>query len=134
MPNGLDEDQLAILQKDFTAEYRERMEAYRNARCLWCVASSGGYIFVSNPYWLPALGWTEGDLDHKSIFTLLRADELARVLDGVSQMQYQDLDQELIHLRRKDGTYCLFLCWLQRWQTKSSGVRVTYLTAIPVDE
>lgn len=134
MPNGPKPDEIEYLQHEFTNAYRERIEKFRRACCLWCVATSDGYIVISNPHWLPALGWTADNLNHKNIFTLLREDESARILDKVSKMLFQDIEEEWVHLRRADGGYSLFLCWFQKWQVKETGMRVTYMTGVPSDE
>lgn len=133
MPNGPNPDELEYLQHEFTDAYRARIEKYRAACCLWCVATSDGYIVITNPYWLSALGWTKDELNHKSIFGLLKPEESAQILDKVSHMLFEDIEEELIYLRHKDGSHSLFLCWFQKWQVKSTGIRITYMTGVSVD-
>lgn len=133
MPNGPNEDEIAYLQNEFTTAYKERIYKYEKACCLWCVCTSDGYIAISNPFWLSALNRTKSELHYKSLFGMFHPDETAQMLDRVSKLPFQDIDEELLHLRHKDGSHRLFLVWFQKWQEKSSGARITYMTAVPVD-
>lgn len=131
MPNGEHEDEIAYLQGEFTSAYKERIGKFDEAQCLWCVVTSDGYIAISNPYWLTALGRSKGELHYKSLFGLFHPDEAKQILDRVSKLPFEDIDEEPLHLRHKDGSHRLFLVWLQKWQEKSSGAKVTYMIGIP---
>ena len=131
MPNGTHD--IERIQREFTEAYRETVDLFAHARCLWAIITHDGYIALTNPYWGKELGYRHDELHFRSFYAFIPQNEHERLLSQLSTLDYKPTNERIVHLKHVDGNYIPFLFWFSQWSEKSSGVRVTYATGIRLE-
>lgn len=131
MPNGPDPTKLERLQRQYTEAYKAQLDLYRNARILWAIITSEGYILVANPYW-SELGYRPEDLHWKSLYGFFPTYTLLSNL--MLNIHIQSVSEQPLKIRKADGELTDVLCWLSAFVEKSSGAWVANFSAVLRDE
>lgn len=126
MPNG--PTHLERLQREYTTEYKAKLDKYRHARIMHAFITGDAFILTANPYWQDALGYKPEDILLHNLYSLIPNRE--QLTHCMMQVMVGTVSEEIMLITNADGHIVNIMCWFSSLVERSSGAWVSNFTAV----